>query len=84
MLIKVLWQDGMDNPTNVRWVIHERTYNSLAQVRELLAAVAEIDTSLPVVLDIDGRVPLYHVIDLYDACRLAGFDRIQFVASIDT
>ena len=63
------------------WTVNDRAYASLAEVRDVLRAVAAIDAGLPVVLDVDGRVPLGDVIDLYDLSRIAGFDRIQFAAS---
>jgi len=70
--------DGM-----IAWVVNDEPYTSLAQVRAVLQAVARIDPSLPVILDVEGAVALGHVIDVYDLCRLVGFDKIQFAASVD-
>jgi biopolymer transport protein ExbD len=47
----------------------------------VLGEVAQIDASLPVILDVDGQVPLGDMIDVYDLSRLVGFDRIQFAAA---
>jgi len=67
----------------IRWVIGERPYDRIAQVRDVLAAVAEIDGGVPVILDVQGAVPLQHVVDLYDLCRLLGFTKIRFAASVE-
>ncbi|MEM8946206.1 MAG: biopolymer transporter ExbD [Planctomycetota bacterium] len=53
---------------------------SLTRLSTLLQALASVDISLPVVLDVDGTTRLGTAIDVYDRCRLANFARIQFVA----
>ena len=53
---------------------------SLEHLTKLLTALSAVDHTLPVVLDIDGSVPLGAAIDVYDRCRLARFERIQFAA----
>jgi biopolymer transport protein ExbD len=63
-----------------RWTVNERACGSLAEVQQVLRAVAEIDRTLPVVLDVEGQVPLGNMIDVYDLCRLTGFEKIQFAA----
>lgn len=62
------------------WVVNDRAAASLAEVREVLHAIAQIDRSLPIVLDVAGNVPLGDMIDVYDLCRLEQFDKIQFAA----
>ena len=68
--------------TNARtiWTINSRECDSLAQVRELLQKTAAIDATLPVILDVANAVPLGDMIEVYDAARLVGFDRIHFAA----
>ena len=56
---------------------------TLQRLSELLSALAAIDRTLPVILDIAGETRLAVAIDVYDRCRLAGFDQIQFAATID-
>ncbi len=65
----------------VGWEINHRPYDTLQQVRAVLVALVEIQADLPVILDVDGDVPLGSVIDLYDLCRLTGFERVQFAAA---
>jgi len=65
---------------NTHWTVNERPCPSLAEVRQVLAAVAVIDRSLPVILDVADDVPLGDMIEVYDLCRLAGFEKIQFAA----
>ena len=76
VIVKIGYQEG-----RATWLVNERPYESLAQVRSVLAAVAEIDAGVPVILDVEGMVPLGNVIDVYDVCRLVGLDKIQFAAS---
>jgi biopolymer transport protein ExbD len=76
VVVKAAVRDG-----RVRWTVNERACDSLAEVREVLGVVAEIDSSLPVILDVEPDVPLGDMIDVYDLCRLAGFEKIRFAAS---
>jgi biopolymer transport protein ExbD len=73
IVVKASFADGA-----TLWVVNERVCDSLPQVRDVLRAVAEIDRTLPVVLDVAGEVPLGDVIDVYDLCRLEKFEEIQF------
>ncbi len=63
------------------WIVNKRPCHSLPEVRQVLAAVAQIDLSLPVILDVGRAVPLGDMIDLYDLCQVLGFDQIQFAVS---
>ena len=54
---------------------------SFERLTELLTALATIDETFPVILDIAGDVPLGSVIDAYDGGRVAGFQQIQFAAN---
>jgi biopolymer transport protein ExbD len=63
-----------------QWVVNERPCADAGEARQVLHAVAEIDRSLPVIMDVAGEVPLGEVIDVYDLCRLEEFEKIQFAA----
>lgn len=63
--------------------VNERQANSLDGLRRLLDTIAQIDESLPIILDIAGEVPFGDAIDVYDLCRLIGFQRIQLAAAAD-
>lgn len=77
IVVKVFWTDG-----RVRWQINQRDYGRLEQVRAVLVAIARrVKPDVPVILDVDGRVPMEHVIDVYDLCRQAGLEKIRFAAS---
>lgn len=65
----------------VSWLIGEAPCANLAQVQATLAALYEIHSDLPVILDIGELVPLGEVVGLYDACWLAGYRKIQFATS---
>ncbi len=55
------------------------TYADRDQLKALLRALAEDAPESPINLDIASDVPLGDMIDLYDACRAAGFETINFV-----
>ena len=65
------------------WQVNRRDYDRLEEVGAVLNAAAEIKIDLPVILDIDGEVPIEDVIDVHDLCRQIGLRRIQFAVSSD-
>ena len=77
VVIKVVDRQGQ-----VGWEINQQPYASLNQVRDVLATIANLEPDLPVILDVQGEIPLGDVIDLYDLCRLVGFEKVQFAASV--
>lgn len=77
VIVRLQWDNGRPS-----WVINNRAYESLADVRQTLAALAQLQADLPVILDVAGQAPLGTVVDLYDICRLVGFEKVQFAASI--
>lgn len=76
LVVEVSWRDGRP-----AWRINRRYYTSLGEVRGVLAAVAKVKIDLPLILDIEGEVPLENAIDVYDLCRQVGLKKIQFAAS---
>jgi biopolymer transport protein ExbD len=76
LVVEILWSDN-----RVSYRINQRDYARLEEVRGVLAAMAQIKSDVPVILDVDGDVPLERVIDVYDACRQLGLVRVQFAAS---
>ena len=78
VVIKVLAAEDQ-----VNWQINDRPYASLAEVRDVLMAIVELQANLPVIIDAQAEVPLGSVIDLYDLCRLVGFDKVQFAANVE-
>ena len=77
-MIKVFVADSQ-----IQWQINDQPYGSLAEVRDVLAAIVELQANLPVIIDAQGELPLGNVIDVYDVCRLVGFDKVQFAANIE-
>ena len=55
-------------------------YEDLPALIDVLRALADVSRESPVILDIDGAVPLGDVILVYDVCRAAGFDSVTFAA----
>lgn len=66
----------------LRLTVNGRVCQSLARLSELLESLHKIDANLPVLLDVDDEALLGSAIDVYDRCRLAKFQRIQFVAEV--
>ncbi|MBK94737.1 MAG: hypothetical protein CMJ79_15160 [Planctomycetaceae bacterium] len=60
------------------WSVNGQPVQSLTEVRDRLALVADIKIDSPVILHPDESVPVGNVIDVYDATRMAGFTQIQF------
>ena len=58
-----------------------REFRDLSQLDATLKALAAASTDIPVILDIEGEVPLGDVIRVYDACRAAKFRFVNFAAS---
>ena len=55
-----------------------REYTDHAELRTNLVAIAELAPEIPVILDISGDVPFGDVIQVYDTCRAARFETINF------
>jgi len=80
IVVELLWRN-VDGRWRAQWQINDRDYGRLAEVRAVLAAVKQVKSDLPVILDVEPDVPLEDVIDLYDLCREVGLQRVQFAAS---
>jgi biopolymer transport protein ExbD len=79
IVVNVVWRQG-----GPRWQVNQREYLQLNQVRAVLSAIAGFQADLPVILDVEGVVPMENVIDVYDLCRQIGLQRIQFAAAAGT
>ncbi len=68
-------------PGNSRSLIemNGRIFTSFEEFIPTLKALSEISRDSPVLLDIEDDVPLGEVVQLYDACRSAEFELINFV-----
>lgn len=67
---------GDENITVVE--LNNRKYSDEASLRTTLLALAETTPEIPVILDIDGPVPLGDVVRVYDACQSAQFHQVSF------
>ncbi|MBN2292734.1 MAG: biopolymer transporter ExbD [Pirellulales bacterium] len=77
MVVEVFWRE--EQPA---WRINGRDYTRLRDVGAVMASVAKVKIDLPVILDVESKVPLEHVIDVYDLCRSVGLEKIQFAAPV--
>ena len=68
-------------PENSRSLIemNGRIFTSFEEFFPTLKALSEISRDSPILLDVDDDVPLGEVVQLYDACRSAEFELINFV-----
>ena len=55
-------------------------YTDLDQLERQLRALAEVEATNPVILDVGDGVRWGEVIDLYDRCRRAGLQSVNFAA----
>ena len=62
--------------------LNDREYSEDANLRQTLAVLAETTPEIPVILDIDGPVPLGDVVRVYDACQAAHFQQISFATKL--
>lgn len=60
--------------------VNGTVYDDLSQLTSVLSALGTLSTESPIVLDIAGPVPWGDVITVWDACRAAGFESINFAA----
>ena len=63
------------------WSVSQRSATSLADVKERLKRLADVDASVKVILHPDPEVPLEFVIGAFDAAQLAGFTQVAFAVN---
>lgn len=69
--------------TGASYLVNDRPCQTRDELMALLAALADVDRSLPVVVDCDDRVPLGEAIAVYDLARSVGLVKVQFAAEAD-
>lgn len=74
----------MDEGENAITIVelNDREYSDEASLRTTLLALAETTPEIPVILDIDGPVPLGDVVRVYDACQSAHFQQVSFATKL--
>ncbi|MEM7455355.1 MAG: biopolymer transporter ExbD [Planctomycetota bacterium] len=76
IVIRIFW-DGVD-PT---WTVNEVPADSAEEVEQRLSAVFGIQPSATVIVHPDPVVPLGHVIEIYDASKSTGFEKVSFAVN---
>ncbi len=71
-------RDAQSQQTSVD--MNGTVYPQIQELKPQLKALAELDTTNPIIFDIGPEVPLGDVVTLYDTCHAAGFETIQFAA----
>jgi len=61
--------------------VNNQLYNDWEHLRGVLHELAIIAPEVPVILDIEHGVPVGDFVDIYDTCRSAGFENIQFATA---
>ena len=56
-------------------------YTDFVELGDILKQLSQVASELPVVLDISKEVPMGDVLHIYDICRAAKFDSVNFAAS---
>ena len=65
------------------WSVSQRSATSLADVKDRLMRLADVDASVKVILHPDPEVPLEFVIGAFDAAQLAGFTQVVFAVNAE-
>lgn len=60
--------------------LNDQEFADLDRLEAVLQTMASIDASNPVVLDMADDITLGEMIDLYDRCRRAGLESVNFAA----
>jgi biopolymer transport protein ExbD len=71
-----LRRDGDVTATEVEGTVYRPEDN----VRDVLFALASAAPDVPLILEIDGDVPMGDVVAIVDICRSAGFESVHFAA----
>ena len=58
--------------------MNDLRYHDFQQLQTILAELSALASEIPVILDIAPDVPMQDMIRVYDACRAADFETIQF------
>jgi biopolymer transport protein ExbD len=74
--IRLTWDGARMVPT-----IEGTAYPDAARFRGVLWTLAETAADIPVILEINGQVPIGDMIEVYDLCRAAGFQSLSFAAN---
>jgi len=61
--------------------VNNQLYEDWNRLRGTLRELASVAPEIPVILDIESGVPVGDFVDIYDTCRSAGFDNIQFATA---
>jgi biopolymer transport protein ExbD len=73
--IRLTWDGAQTVPT-----MEGTPYPGWPRFQGVLRTLAETAADIPVILAIDGAVPMGDVIRVYDVCRAAGFQHLSFAA----
>lgn len=60
------------------WDVGETRYREWGEVRRLLELVSNQNSRIPVILDVDGNVPLEAILQVHDGARQCGLTSVQF------
>lgn len=67
--------------------LNGQRYDDTGRLRAVLVGTSDapglgtLAPELPVILDVEDPVPLEYVVDVYDLCRLAGFEKVHFAVA---
>lgn len=64
--------------------VNGTAYSDLDRLEQQLTALAAVEASNPVILDVGPGVPWGDVIDVYDRCRRAGLASVNFATDVTT
>ena len=74
--VKLMFDEGSGTSADVNGTV----YDDLTRLTDVLSQLGDLSSGSPIVLDIAGPVPWGDVIYVWDSCRAAGFESINFAA----
>jgi biopolymer transport protein ExbD len=79
VVLRIRWLAGAPS-----WQVNDREWPNIDALRQHLVEIRAVHAGAAVIVHPDPDTPLQHVIDAYDATRLAGFHQVRFaVAAAD-
>ena len=76
--VKLTRTERRPGEETTRAELNDRLYDDWTSLRATLTELAEVAPEIPVILDIASGVPVGDFVDIYDTCRAAGFNTVNF------
>jgi biopolymer transport protein ExbD len=83
IVIRIEANANASSDTQWSYVLNENPFADLTSLRRRLADILSLGVSPAVIVDPDDQTPMKVCVEVYDAARDAGADRVMFAAKAD-